>query len=157
MKISCSAILLMFLFILSLVPLKLLPRYLTLPSKNSDFLSSYNLYKLGKREGLQELIISSKFEPLDSWLLPFYDSLISFNKTKQKPNKPASLMLSSLLSNEVAATDSSNGNYNICNESSFDKPNDQSNCISNCIFNEIKDKYNFFLVQLPGTITLTHF
>lgn len=77
---------------------------------------SYNLYKLGKRKCLQELIVSTKFEPLDSWLPPFYDSLISINKTnQQKPNKPASLMLSSLLSSEVATTDSS------ANTNQFDK------------------------------------
>lgn len=39
---------------------------------NSKKVSNYNLYKLGKRKGLQELIVSSKFEPLESWLPPHY-------------------------------------------------------------------------------------
>ena len=55
----------------------------------SKHVSNYNLYKLGKRRGLHELLISTKFEPLDSWLPSNYDSVISrqaqnasFSKTK---------------------------------------------------------------------------
>lgn len=43
--------------------------------------SNYNLYKLGKRKGLHELIVSSKFEPLESWLPPHYLSSASLNST----------------------------------------------------------------------------
>ena len=43
----------------------------------SKQVSNYNLYKLGKRKNLQELIISSKFDPLDSWLPPLYQSVIN--------------------------------------------------------------------------------
>lgn len=44
-------------------------------------MSNYNLYKLGKRKGLQELIVSSKFEPLESWLPPHYHSSASLYPT----------------------------------------------------------------------------
>lgn len=37
------------------------------------------MYKLGKRKGLQELIVSNKFEPLETWLPPHYISSISSN------------------------------------------------------------------------------
>jgi len=37
--------------------------------------------------------------------------------------------------------------YNPCKESSIDEPNHQSNCIGNCIFKEIKDKYNCTFLQ----------
>ena len=43
----------------------------------SKHVSNYNLYKLGKRRGLHELLISTKFEPLDSWLPSHYDSVVS--------------------------------------------------------------------------------
>lgn len=45
----------------------------------SKQVSNYNLYKLGKRKGLQELIVSTKFEPLDSWLPPLYESVVNTN------------------------------------------------------------------------------
>ena len=64
----------------------------------SKQVSNYNLYKLGKRKCLQELIVANKFEPLDSWLPPHYDSVMSMNKTNSNANQAASLMLSSLLS-----------------------------------------------------------
>ncbi len=73
--------------------------YLTYPNVHegklsylrSKQVSNYNLYKLGKRKGLPELIISTKFEPLESWLPPHYDSVAN-TKTE------VSQMLSSLLS-----------------------------------------------------------
>ncbi|RNA31321.1 endoribonuclease Dicer [Brachionus plicatilis] len=43
----------------------------------SKQVSNYNLYKLGKRKNIQELIVSSKFDPLDSWLPPLYQSVIN--------------------------------------------------------------------------------
>jgi dsRNA-specific ribonuclease len=58
----------------------------------SKQVSNYNLYKLGKRRGLHELIISTKFEPLDSWLPPHYDSISNNSSTSAS----ASLLLSSL-------------------------------------------------------------
>lgn len=42
----------------------------------SKQVSNYNLYKLGKRKSLQELIVSSKFEPLETWLPPHYESVL---------------------------------------------------------------------------------
>lgn len=62
----------------------------------SKQVSNYNLYKLGKRKGLQELIISNKFEPLESWLPPHYDSAISLNM-----NSNVSQVLSTLLSSKT--------------------------------------------------------
>lgn len=47
----------------------------------SKQVSNYNLYKLGKRKGLQELIVSSKFEPLESWLPLHYYSSSTLNQT----------------------------------------------------------------------------
>ncbi|XP_042895189.1 endoribonuclease Dicer isoform X2 [Parasteatoda tepidariorum] len=38
----------------------------------SKQISNYNLYKLGKRKGLGELMVASKFEPYDNWLPPNY-------------------------------------------------------------------------------------
>ena len=35
-------------------------------------ISNYNLYRLGKRKGLGDYIIASKFEPCDNWLPPGY-------------------------------------------------------------------------------------
>ncbi|GIY09706.1 endoribonuclease Dcr-1 [Caerostris extrusa] len=38
----------------------------------SKQISNFNLYKLGKRKGLGELMVASKFEPYDNWLPPNY-------------------------------------------------------------------------------------
>jgi dsRNA-specific ribonuclease len=46
----------------------------------SKEVSNFNLYRLGKRRGLHELLISSKFEPLDSWLPPHYESVLEVQK-----------------------------------------------------------------------------
>ena len=35
-------------------------------------ISNFNLYRLGRRKGLGEYIIASKFEPNDNWLPPGY-------------------------------------------------------------------------------------
>ena len=48
----------------------------------SKQVSNYNLYKLGKRRGLHELIVGNKFEPLDSWLSPHYDSCLAMLNKK---------------------------------------------------------------------------
>jgi len=34
--------------------------------------SNLNLYKLGKRKGLGQFMIATKFEPHDNWLPPCY-------------------------------------------------------------------------------------
>lgn len=36
----------------------------------SKHVSNYNLYKLGKRKGLGDIMVACKFEPLDNWLPP---------------------------------------------------------------------------------------
>lgn len=38
----------------------------------SKHVSNYNLYKLGKRKGLGEIMVACKFEPSDNWLPPGY-------------------------------------------------------------------------------------
>ncbi|KAG8191987.1 hypothetical protein JTE90_002257 [Oedothorax gibbosus] len=38
----------------------------------SKQISNFNLYKLGRRKGLGELMVASKFEPYDNWLPPNY-------------------------------------------------------------------------------------
>lgn len=38
----------------------------------SKQVSNFNLYKLGKKKGLGELMVASKFEPNDNWLPPGY-------------------------------------------------------------------------------------
>ena len=34
--------------------------------------SNYNLYRLGRRKGLAERMVSTKFEPYENWLPPGY-------------------------------------------------------------------------------------
>ena len=38
----------------------------------SKYVSNLNLYKLGKRKGLGQFMIATKFEPHDNWLPPCY-------------------------------------------------------------------------------------
>ena len=45
----------------------------------SKQVSNYNLYKLGKRRNIHELIHASKFEPFDTWLPIHYDAVYSSN------------------------------------------------------------------------------
>ena len=53
----------------------------------SKQVSNYNLYKLGKRRGLHELIVANKFEPLDSWLPPHYEQLLGHAQQEEHNNK----------------------------------------------------------------------
>ena len=71
----------------------------------SKQVSNYNLYKLGKRKRLQELLVSCKFEPLDAWLPPHYESATSVKQRahehqmrRSETTNKHSLLLSSLLS-----------------------------------------------------------
>ena len=45
----------------------------------SKQVSNYNLYKLGKRRNIHEIIHANKFEPFDTWLPLHYDSVYSNN------------------------------------------------------------------------------
>jgi endoribonuclease Dicer len=91
----------------------------------SKQVSNYNLYKLGKRRGIHELIVSTKFEPLDSWLPSHYESIASINnsnmcKTQKTAPNSASILLNSLLSKPVSKnllTEASNAAHTI----TFDK------------------------------------
>lgn len=38
----------------------------------SKQVSNFNLYKLGKKKGLGQLLMATKFEPTDNWLPPGY-------------------------------------------------------------------------------------
>ncbi|CAF0778180.1 unnamed protein product [Adineta ricciae] len=40
----------------------------------SKIVSNYNLYKLGKRKGIGEYLISTKFEPFENWVPPLFTS-----------------------------------------------------------------------------------
>ncbi len=59
----------------------------------SKQVSNYNLYKLGRRKGLHEILVSNKFEPLEAWLPPHYESVVSL-----KNNDSSSQLLNKLFS-----------------------------------------------------------
>lgn len=75
------------------------------------------MYKLGKRKGLQELIVSSKFEPLESWLPPHYCSSSTLY--------PTGFLFASSSSQQ---TSSSSGSTTTTASTRFDKYRDH--CIS---------------------------
>lgn len=84
--------------------------YLTYPNVHegklsylrSKQVSNYNLYKLGKRKGLQEIIMSTKFEPLESWLPPHYDSSLSLSSNSK---------LASVFGARKSSTDTSSAQF----------------------------------------------
>lgn len=92
----------------------------------SKQVSNYNLYKLGKRRGIHELIISTKFEPLDSWLPSHYESITSINNSnmskslKNAPNS-ATILLNSLLSKPISKSVIAEANNNAAQTIMFDK------------------------------------
>jgi endoribonuclease Dicer len=91
-------------------------------------LKIYNKIK-GKRCGLHQIIISSKFEPLESWLPSHYDSILHLNKRGTSSiNQSASNLLSSLLSSDkkqqVLDKKSQNTSKNDQQEEQFDKYKD---------------------------------
>jgi len=92
----------------------------------SKQVSNYNLYKLGKRRGIHELIISTKFEPLDSWLPSHYESITSINnsnmsKTQKNAPNSASNLLNSLLSKPLSKSAIVEANNNAAQAVIFDK------------------------------------
>ncbi len=92
----------------------------------SKQVSNYNLYKLGKRRGVHELIISTKFEPLDSWLPSHYESITSINnlnmsKTQKNASNSATILLNSLLSKPVSKSVTTETNNNAAQTIMFDK------------------------------------
>ena len=63
----------------------------------SKQVSNYNLYKLGRRKGLHELIVANKFEPLETWLPPHYDSVVSLKKCISDSSNSSTVMFLSKL------------------------------------------------------------
>ncbi|KAL3873454.1 hypothetical protein ACJMK2_036569 [Sinanodonta woodiana] len=69
----------------------------------SKQVSNYNLYRLGKRKGLGECIISSKFEPHENWLPPGF----IINEDKRKGPVPKVLVVPQTSSGSITVAVSS--------------------------------------------------
>ncbi|KAK3597389.1 hypothetical protein CHS0354_040114 [Potamilus streckersoni] len=69
----------------------------------SKQVSNYNLYRLGKRKGLGECIISSKFEPHENWLPPGF----IINEDKRKGPVPKVLVVPQTSSGSITVAPSS--------------------------------------------------
>ncbi|KAH3846058.1 hypothetical protein DPMN_088351, partial [Dreissena polymorpha] len=98
----------------------------------SKQVSNYNLYRLGKRKGLAECMISTKFEPYENWLPPGY--VINDDKRKGPVPKVFVNPVSTYLSNCVSVSDTYTTN------TANDTSSNNSNNIADFVYRD-KDKF----------------